>query len=401
MTLFLTGVGTRTGGDAHADAHCDAAAGSRQIPALDGIRGLAIIWVVLHNATGIPLTLPASRWLHLFPLLASRGWIGVQLFFALSGFLITAGLLDSQRTAHYFRNFYAKRALRILPLYYAVLFALLVVLPHLITPRSHYSREDQAALWLFVLNWTNLQPYGFGHFWSLAVEEQFYLFWPLVVCWLPPRRLLLVCVGISAGALVLRCVLAACGADPHTLYANTACRMDALALGGAGACLLRIPALRQQLLSRLRLIGTLALVLFLAGVPLTHIYDTDRWTGETFGYTLLAVCSATLVTAMAVLPGARARVGIAAALALAPLRSCGKYSYAMYVFHNPLHWYLGVPWLVATFGERPPEQVALGYALVVLAVSYLLGVVSYHALEKPCLRLRRFFEAGGWTTAIS
>jgi hypothetical protein len=118
MTLFLTGVGTRTGGDAHADAHCDAAAGSRQIPALDGIRGLAIIWVVLHNATGIPLTLPASRWLHLFPLLASRGWIGVQLFFALSGFLITAGLLDSQRTAHYFRNFYAKRALRILPLYY-------------------------------------------------------------------------------------------------------------------------------------------------------------------------------------------------------------------------------------------------------------------------------------------
>src|SRR3984885_7746101 len=166
------------------------AAGSRQIPALDGIRGLAIIWVVLHNATGIPLTLPASRWLHLFPLLASRGWIGVQLFFALSGFLITAGLLDSQRTAHYFRNFYAKRALRILPLYYAVLFALLVVLPHLITPRSHYSHEDQAALWLFVLNWTNLQPYGFGHFWSLAVEEQFYLFWPLVGWRLPPPRLL-------------------------------------------------------------------------------------------------------------------------------------------------------------------------------------------------------------------
>jgi peptidoglycan/LPS O-acetylase OafA/YrhL len=378
-----------------------AATGSRQIPALDGIRGLAIIWVVFHNATGIPLTLPASRWLHLFPLLASRGWIGVQLFFALSGFLITAGLLDSQRTAHYLRNFYAKRALRILPLYYAVLFALFVVLPHLITPRSHYSHEDQASLWLFVLNWTNLQPYGFGHFWSLAVEEQFYLFWPLVVWRLPPRRLLPVCVWISAGALLVRCVLTAYGADPHTLYANTACRMDALALGGAGACLLRIPALRQQLLSRLRVIGSLALVLFLAGVPLTHIYDTDRWTGETFGYTLLAVCSATLVTAVAVLPGARPRAGIVALLGWAPLRSCGKYSYAMYVFHNLLHWYLGVPWLVATFGERPPEHVALAYALVVLAVSYLLGFVSYHALEEPFLRLKRFFEPRGRTTCVS
>jgi peptidoglycan/LPS O-acetylase OafA/YrhL len=177
--------------------------------------------------------------------------------------------------------------------------------------------------------------------------------------------------------------------------------MDALALGGAGACLLRIPALRQQLLSRLRVIGSLALVLFLAGVPLTHIYDTGRWTGETLGYTLLAVCSATLVTAVAVLPGARPRAGIVALLAWAPLRSCGKYSYAMYVFHNLLHWYLGVPWLVATFGERPPEHVALAYALVVLAVSYLLGFVSYHALEEPFLRLKRFFEPRGRTTVVS
>jgi peptidoglycan/LPS O-acetylase OafA/YrhL len=76
-------------------------ASSRQIPALDGIRGLAIIWVVLHNSTAMPMG-PSNRWLHVLPWLASRGWIGVQLFFALSGFLITLGLLNSQGASHYF-----------------------------------------------------------------------------------------------------------------------------------------------------------------------------------------------------------------------------------------------------------------------------------------------------------
>src|SRR5690349_21308087 len=140
---------------------------SRQIPAFDGIRGIAIVWVVLHNATGIP-TAPSARWVHVFPLLTSRGWIGVQLFFALSGFLITKGLLEAQGQDGYFRNFYAKRALRIVPLYYTVLVALLLVLPALGTP-VRYGLDHQMPLWSFTANWTRSLPYGFGHFWSLAV----------------------------------------------------------------------------------------------------------------------------------------------------------------------------------------------------------------------------------------
>jgi peptidoglycan/LPS O-acetylase OafA/YrhL len=150
-----------------------------------------------------PLAPRSGAW-HLLTAFSSAGWIGVQLFFALSGFLITAALLDSQDGLHYFRNFYAKRALRILPLYYAVLLALLVVLPWFIAPRVPYSYEQQATLWLFVLNWTQASPYGFGHFWSLAIEEQFYLLWPLVVWRLAPRRLVTVCNGLrhrSLGAL--------------------------------------------------------------------------------------------------------------------------------------------------------------------------------------------------------
>jgi peptidoglycan/LPS O-acetylase OafA/YrhL len=361
------------------------AAAGRQIPALDGIRGIAIIWVVLHNTTAMPFA-PASRWLHVLPLLAQPGWIGVQLFFALSGFLITAGLLDSRASPHFFRDFYAKRALRILPLYYTVLFVLLVLLPWLASPPAPFSSAHQAPLWLFTANWAASLPYGFGHFWSLAIEEQFYLVWPLVVLGLAPRGLFRVCLWIAAGALLLRCALVAYGVTPWTLYVNTACRMDALALGGAGACLLRMPKLRDAVRARVDLLGVVALAVFLVGIPLTHLYDRDRVSGETLGYTLLAFSSATFVS-WAAMSEARA----AAVLAWAPLRSLGKYSYAMYVFHNLIHKLLGEPWLTASFGKEPPLPVIFGYALGVLLVSYLLACLSWHVLEQPFLRLKRRF----------
>jgi peptidoglycan/LPS O-acetylase OafA/YrhL len=369
-----------------------AAAPARQIPALDGIRGLAIIWVVLHNTVDRPFASVGGAF-HLLAMFTHIGWIGVQLFFALSGFLITAGLLDSQGASNYFRNFYAKRALRILPLYYTVLLALLVVLPALIALPAPFSNRQQASLWLFAVNWTQAVPYGFGHFWSLAVEEQFYLLWPLLVWRLPPHRLLKVCVWIALAALLLRSALAVYGVDSWILYQNTACRMDALALGGAGACLLRVPALREHMVGRLRALGTVALLLFLAGIPLTHLYDRDRWTGETFGYTLLAFCSAAFVSVAALPPEGRTRSAITALLAWAPLCSCGRYSYAMYVFHGLLHKLLGEPWLDKRFGAQPSVKIALMYSVVILLITYLLAFCSYHALEKHFLRLKRVFAS--------
>lgn len=361
----------------------------KQISALDGIRGIAIIWVVLHNTMDRPLA-PAGAALHLLAMFSHIGWLGVQLFFALSGFLITAGLLDSQGAAHYFRNFYAKRALRILPLYYAVLFALLVVLPRIAMPPPPFSSDQQASLWLFTANWTDALPYGFGHFWSLAVEEQFYLFWPLVVWRLGPRRLLVVCLWIAFGALLLRSVLLTQGVAWSALYGNTACRMDALALGGAGACAMRVPELRRRLVCTRYSASALVVGLFLLGIPLTHLYDRTRWTGETFGYTLLAFCAAAFVT-LAALP-ANSRSEAAALLAWGPLRSCGRYSYAMYIFHGLLNKLIGEPWLNARLGETTTVAVAFAYGVVVLLVSYLLGYASYHLLEEPFLRLKRFFE---------
>ena len=318
--------------------------------------------------------------------LSHSGWIGVQLFFALSGFLITAGLLDSRGADNYFSGFFARRALRILPLYYAVLLALLVLVPWLFTPGPPFSASHQWPLWLFVSNWAQAVPYGFGHFWSLAVEEQFYLMWPLVVYWLAPRPLLRVCVWIAVGALLLRIVLSMYGADEWTLYAATPARMDALALGGAGACLVRIPHLVEWIRPRASIVAALAVALFVAGAIATHLFDRYAWPGQTIGYSVLAFCAATLVTLKAI-PSLH-EAGRFSLLAWTPLRSIGWYSYAIYIFHGLLHKLVGEPWLRARYGEAPGVGTGLIYASIVLLVSYLLGYCSYQLLEKRFLTLK-------------
>ncbi len=361
-------------------------ANALRIPALDGIRGVAIIWVILHNAIDVSQA-PATGILRVLKLIAHPGWIGVQLFFALSGFLITAGLLETRGTSHFFRNFYAKRALRILPLYYTVLLLLLVVAPRLW--QWPFDVGEQASLWLFTVNWTHSAPYGFAHFWSLAVEEQFYLLWPLLAYWLAPRGLFIACLCLSGLALLLRTAMAAGGIDGWTLYTLTPCRIDALALGAAGACALRISPLRQWLAGNVRMVLGAALVAFLLGVPITHVYDRYAWSGETIGYSLLAMVSAAFVTAIAV--SREGEVRAATVLAWTPLRSIGRYSYAIYVFHGLLIKMVGEPWMISRFGVGPPPMAVIVYLLAITASSYLLGYGSYHLLEKHFLKLKRFF----------
>jgi peptidoglycan/LPS O-acetylase OafA/YrhL len=367
-------------------------AGER-VPALDGIRGVAIIWVVLHNTTDL---LPPSLhgiW-HALAFLVHPGWIGVQLFFALSGFLITGGLLDTQSATNYFRAFYARRALRILPLYYTVLILLLIVAPllHLAPTQLHADAKQQLSLWLFIVNWTHAEPYGFGHFWSLAVEEQFYLFWPFIVHRRPPRRLFKTCVYIAVISLVGRCVMVFSGATSQTVYTATISHLDALALGGAGACLSRIPAARTWLASRLSAIDVTALALFAVGFPITRAYAPDTLQCEIFGFSLLAICCAALVTS-AVAGGEQARQTlIARALGWSFLRYWGKYSYAIYVFHQLIHKLLGEPWLVSRFGSQPPAHIVYAYSLFIGLVSFCAALLSYHVLEKPFLALKSLFR---------
>jgi peptidoglycan/LPS O-acetylase OafA/YrhL len=402
--------------DARVDARKDAAppraASAEIIPALDGVRGLAILLVLAHNLDPFP---DGSRLLeHGVELATNFGWVGVQLFFVLSGYLISGILLDTRGAPGYYRGFFGRRVLRIFPLYYGVLVLALVILPALgLAPdRLLEDREHRIWLWTYLINWA--EPLGAGvaafpHFWSLAVEEQFYLVWPAVVSRTTPRRLLQVAIALAVIAFASRLGLLLAGANEQMPYMFTICRMDALGLGGAVAALLRIPGGREAAVRwRGRVTGAASAV-FVAGLIATRGYARTSFLGQTLGYTILAVTFAALVLLTVVdhkqghkqghepghEPGReRGRGWIGAAFENAALRSFGKYSYAIYLFHQPLNQMVGQPVLHALVPQRIGLAAGLAYMVSVTAASYAIAVVSYHAYEKHFLALKRYFPPG-------
>jgi peptidoglycan/LPS O-acetylase OafA/YrhL len=365
------------------------------IPALDGVRGLAILLVMAHNLDPFE---GGVRLIDRFAELAATfGWVGVQLFFVLSGYLISGILLDTRGAPGYYRAFFGRRVLRIFPLYYGVLLLSLVIMPRLgIAPgRLLADRGHQIWLWTYLINWA--EPLGggvaaFPHFWSLAVEEQFYLVWPFVVARTTPRRLLhgaAVLVVIAFGA---RLGLRLAGASEGGPYMFTLCRMDALALGGAVAALLRIPAYRARA-ARWRGVTLAGSTLFVVGVLATRGYPRTSFLDQTFGYTILAVAFAALVL-QTVLDHERGRGRIGAVFNNAVLRSLGKYSYAIYVFHQPLNQMIGERLLHHWLPQGIGLKAGSAYMVCVTAASYTLAVVSYHGYEKHFLALKRYFVPG-------
>jgi peptidoglycan/LPS O-acetylase OafA/YrhL len=182
------------------------------IPALDGLRGLAIIAVVWHNSALTGSGAGMSELAKFISLFANMGWVGVQLFFVLSGFLITGILLDEKGAPRQLHNFYMRRVLRIFPLYYAVLLVAFIVLPAL-GDRPAWSvanKSNEIWYWLYLVNWDIPIEGGGGglsHFWSLAVEEQFYLLWPLAVIALSRSALSRLCLVLIVSAPLARAAL--------------------------------------------------------------------------------------------------------------------------------------------------------------------------------------------------
>src|SRR2546427_8382575 len=188
------------------------------MPVLDGLRGVAVLLVLLIHAIWGPLR-PATASIDVVVrAVAYAGWMGVDLFFVLSGFLITGILLDTRGQPGWWPNFIARRALRIFPLYYGALTVLFVLLPRLARwsePQFTTLQANQTWYWTYTVNLLAALTQGRGtplstlHFWSLSVEEQFYLIWPLIVWACKPRSLLRVIGLIVIGGLsfLLRVVL--------------------------------------------------------------------------------------------------------------------------------------------------------------------------------------------------
>jgi peptidoglycan/LPS O-acetylase OafA/YrhL len=358
------------------------------IGALDGIRGIAILLVLVfhygRNARGFGMS---------HPLLSASelGWCGVDLFFVLSGFLITGILYDSRAKPNYFRNFYARRMLRIFPLYYTAI--LVVVVLGVVWPEAGiwgtYS-PAWIALYLtnFLIAFEGAEAAGvLTHFWSLAVEEHFYLVWPLLVLLGTRRTLMAVAAGVIVVAFAIRTVFFLNGAGYDTLFFPTPMRMDALAVGALVALAARGPAgiagLRKLAWAAVLVSGAAVAAILLGtwGALGAWSFRADNPMLMWIGYTILAVgFGGALVIGVSWSPAS-------VVLNTPVLRWFGRYSYGMYVWHVIVNVIV-----FATASAATLQAWGAAYILLAFVLMTLVSLTSYHVLEQPFLRLKKHFE---------
>lgn len=327
------------------------------------------------------------------------GWSGVDLFFVLSGFLITGILIDARGSDRYFTSFYARRTLRIFPLYYLVVFIALIVLPRLpawydllVGPAAP---REQLPYWLYLTNFAVASRDAFQHgildvAWSLAIEEQFYLIWAVVVWLCPPRWLGPLCAALVIGSPIARSIALAQGAHAIDVYVLTPFRADALATGALLAWLLRRGWL--ETLGRMAPGCTMASV---GGILLVTWVDGDSWWWgpwmQRAGYSLLAITGGGLLTAAL----AGGPVGLwSRMLSSGWLRAFGKYSYCLYLIHLPVmrtvRAFVLAPADFPTIAGSPWPGQLLFYGLATVP-AFALAWLSWRVFEAPILRLKSRF----------
>ncbi len=339
-----------------------------RLPQLDGIRGIAILLVIFHNES-------AKYPLLYFDRIFTNGWMGVDLFFVLSGFLITGILLDSKDSVGYFRNFFARRCLRIWPLYYASLIFMFVIIPYL-RPQQGVEIFARSSPWwafplflqTFLLPVPEIATGLLGVTWSLAVEEQFYFVWPFVVYFSTGATLRSIATAVIVISPPLRLLLSSTDVN---MYTNTFCRLDGLMMGAMVAILVRSPGFLPS-----QFVRTAWIVLFISA-PMAFLTEAmhARWIVFSFS----AFASASLVY----LSLHSRNKWLQAALRTRVLVYTGTISYGLYLLHK-------IPFNIGTALHL--NQYPAVAAPVLLAASYGLAALSWRLLEKPFLNLKRFFE---------
>jgi peptidoglycan/LPS O-acetylase OafA/YrhL len=340
------------------------------IPELQGLRGLAVLAVVFyhcHPRLAGTWAYGASLW----------GWAGVNLFFVLSGFLITSILLESRKRPHYFRNFYARRVLRIWPVYVLVLVVVYAEAPWFVGPSI--AEAVKTAPWLayvfFVQNLFHLAlPPALGQTWSLAIEEQYYFVWAPVVRLLRRPWML----AFALGAAIVASPLVRLANLRWMTPTHTLIHLDGIAWGS-------LLALGLHTLEWSRRTW---LILGVSGGVVGWLATATIAGGTAFLDSALAVCFAGVVLAALASTGARNPVN--AALRRGPLAFYGQISYGLYMIHIAVFIFFG--W----FDARMDRYGMAGNLAVVgfrLAASTAAATVLWYGFESRILKLKRYFQA--------
>lgn len=345
---------------------------SRYFSQLDSLRALAVLSVMW------------SHWMpHEYLLRLPWGQVGVQLFFVLSGFLITGILVRARESlrprATVLKAFYVRRALRIVPVYYLLLLVLYWLDFDTTRPTIAWHVTFATNGWIV---WFNSYASWLAHFWSLAVEEQFYLLWPFAVLFLPRWMVVQICYALMVIACVSRGYLGFFHSDHITdvlLLANA----DALA---CGALLALAPSGTTASIAKPEALRFVFVVFVIT--QLFVLIQYDHWL-ETVRRTCMILCCGWIVFRAAV--GVKGAVGRVLSNKL--LRGIGKLSYAMYLLHNFMipTWLYWRPHmhsqLVSWLDYSPLLRAASMFAIVVV-----LALVSRVLIEEPCLRLKSRFR---------
>lgn len=353
---------------------------------LDGVRGLAILMVTLYRFAKElePSVHPVLATVLRFSPIGERG---VDLFFVLSGFLIT-GILIQTKTQHgYFGNFFVRRSLRIFPLYFTALAICVWLIPLLASPSPFdLAQAEQGYLWTYLTNvrmsWLNQWCFGpLDHFWSLAVEEHFYLIWPFVVFFFALKSLLRLAISLIAIVGIARIFCAMNPSYDVAVDVLTIFRCDSLFFGAVLAILIS-QGVSTRSVERLAK-WTLPFMLILAFAIVVL-----RSRALTLPSTLCPALWTVLLGLLITRPKGH---WLSRMASNGVLRWLGKYSYGMYVVQLPLLSCITIKLYSDVLLPHSNSRllVQLSYIPTMLAFTMLLGFLTYHGLEKHFLRLKR------------
>ncbi len=348
----------------------------KYVKEFDGWRGVGILFVVLA---------------HYFPKYFIGSWVFMEMFFVMSGFLITGILLDTKGKANYFKSFIFRRIFRVFPIYYLSLIIFLFLLPTAWMDVT-YQREHQVWFWLYIQNWLfSVEGWpamkGLSHYWSLAIEEQFYIMWPFIVFLFSKNNLIRFCVFLFFFSLIFRNVGLNMGFVPPFQYVATFARMEGIVLGAIIAVLVRT---NKSVLERLTIPVTViagigSVIVFILAKTMHMEYSLNYM----INYTLVDIFFAGLI----VLTLCKDRLlKLKYLFNLKVFKQLGIMSYSIYIFHLPIQIISNNLFYDYFFEMNNHVNLSKLYCVIIAFFITIPVVYIVHKLvEVPMWRVKRFF----------